>query len=78
MYRTPCLRSAEVVITTSAPARRYFKTCSELSTPVLAASEAPIRPDRTAIHKSGSRISLRSLSCRSLRSCSCDRSISGW
>ena len=36
----PCLRSAEVVITTSAPARRYLITSSTFSTPVLAASDA--------------------------------------
>ena len=32
-------RAADVVITTSAPASKYLITCSEVSTPVVAASD---------------------------------------
>jgi len=39
---TPCRRRAEVVITASAPTRRYLITCSAVSTPDVAASEPRI------------------------------------
>ena len=42
-------------ITTSAPASRNLTTSSAVSTPVVAASEAGIRPASTPIHRSGKR-----------------------
>ena len=66
-----------MVITTSAPASRYLMTSSALSTPVLAASDARIRPARTPIQSSGRRISAAVLSSRLGNSVSCPRSISG-
>ena len=43
-YSGPRRSSAEAVITTSAPARRYLATSSEVSTRVVAANEARSRP----------------------------------
>ena len=54
---SPCRRRAEVVITASAPAIRYFTTSVAPWTPVDAASEQRTCPYRTEIHSNGSRIS---------------------
>jgi hypothetical protein len=56
-YSGPCRSSADAVITTSAPASRYLISSVEPSTPVVAASDAPIRPCSNVIHVSGSRAS---------------------
>src|SRR5665811_681091 len=51
----PYFRSDDVVITTSAPASRYFTTSSDVSTPDVPASEARTRPYSAEIHVRGSR-----------------------
>src|SRR5450755_105777 len=49
----PWRSSAEAVITTSAPASRYFATSAWSSTPVVAASAARTLPRSSAIHVRG-------------------------
>ena len=53
MYAGPWRSSAEVVITASAPTSRYLTTCSAVSTPLVAASEALILPASMPIQSSG-------------------------
>ena len=53
----PSLSNDDVVMTTSAPTRRYFTTSSYVHTPEVAASDASSRPVRSDIHIIGSRIS---------------------
>ena len=54
----PCRSSADVVMTTSAPASRCLATSAGSSTPVVAASAERTRPRSSAIHVRGSRPSV--------------------
>ena len=53
----PCLSNTEVSMTASAPAIKYLTTSTWLCTPRVAPSDALRRPNSTAIHIRGSRIS---------------------
>lgn len=70
-------QQGNVVMTTSAPIRRYLMTSSALWTPLLAASEAETFPARAPIHSIGRRISMGWLRWRSRLSRSSTRSMSG-
>ncbi len=77
MYPAPWRSKAEVVMTTSAPANTNFTTPATSATPVEAASDALVRPERIAIQSIGSRISSGSLSANRSVSFIADRSMSG-